>query len=1178
MRAEHYQAAQGEALEPGVAHLVRVTVAALQPVQLGDKLANRHGAKGTVGRILPDDRMPVLPDGRTLDLILNPVSVPSRMNIGQLLETHLGLAAHDLGCAVETPGFGGATPADVEALLGEAGLPGSGMLRLRDGRSGRLFDQESTVGYQYVLKLVHTAQQRLRARATGDYSPETQQPMAGGGISGGPRIGIMETWALQAHGAGHVLQEMLTLKSDDVAARARTWQALCEGGPLPRPTVPHSLRRLVTQLRGLCLELRLWQADGREMDPWAADATVEVAARATLEAAPAERLRQGSLGALDPDPGSPLLPQGDRDAAPGLHHLELAAPVQHPWSRLLGAGDAGLLPPVQALPVLPATLRGGRAADPLYQAVRQASHRLRTEGATLAHTAALQQAVDQLIGDGSQPGCLTRLLYGKGGWVAAALAGKSVDYVGRAVASPGADLRLDECSLPRALARVVFEPLTAGELVRGGHASSAADACCLIRAGDPRAEAALERAVAGRLVLLHRAPVLHRWGMQAFRPRLADEPVVRLHPLSLVGFNADFDGDEVDVYLPLSAQAQREAAEMLPSRNQVGVATGHYATALTQDMVLGIYYATVRRPAGRPRRSFATGDEVALAFWRDEVGVHDTVAITGGDAAGPGAPPLTTVGRALFERLLPEPLRGSEGPGDQPALARLLLRCWGELGPDESARLADALLRLGLRIAARSGLSMGKDTLVQHPRRQERLAQAWREVETLPPAAADEKADAAVAHWLQVSRSLEMEALAGLAADRQGLNPLHLMLTSGARSNRTQVRHLLALRGLFATPDRRVLSTPCTTTLLEGHTPLEYLASTYGARKGLIDTAVKTATAGFLYKRILNAVQDVLVTEEDCGSAEGVVRRALEPASAEAVSLAERIAGRVALADLLLPGEPAPRVRAGEVIDQAAAQAIQASGLVEVPVRSPLTCRAAGVCARCYGVDSSQGRLPGVGLAAGVLAAQSLGEPMTQLTMRTFAVGVPVGKERRLGTIVGGLRRLDELFEAGRRPGRPESAERAALEEELRTGGRQAVAEGLLAQVQRIYRQQGITVDDRHLEVVLRQMLGSLRVTDPGDTALTAGEVVTAAQLVTASAAATTGARAGRPAQAEPVVLGVSEVATLTQGFLAAAVSYDGVPALARAAARRESIMLDGVRACTLLGKVVPTRRAPLTK
>ena len=1171
-KVEHYAAARGDEIADDISESVRVTVAVRRPLKVGDKLANRHGAKGTVGLIVPAEQMPLLPDGRALDMALNPIGVPSRMNIGQLLETHLGLAAHELNCTAITPGFNGATVADIEALLAEAKLPAGGMFRLRDGRTGRCFDHESTVGYQYVMKLVHMVDDRVQARCVGEYAEQTEQPIGGRRNRGGQHVGILETLALQGHGAAHTLRDMLTIQADDVTARGDTYDALVAGAPVPRPTVPHSVKRLVGQLRGLCLNLKLFEADGRELDPFQPSASVDDAVAAGIEFAAAETIRTWSAGELaDGDTPATFEEWFGTDDGLSIKHIELAVPVRHHW------GTAGQnMSEITALPVLGHALRGSDNLDRLYLAVCEANGAVNRAGATDQAKDALQAAVDRLVGDPESGGGLTGQLRGKRGWVTAALSGKTVDYSARSVASPGPELSYDECGLPRRVAKTLFEPIVVGELTRKALAATPDDARRMLHDDDPAALDVLEQVAADRFVLLHRAPALHRLSIQAFRPVVTDEDVVRVHPLTARAFNADFDGDELDVYLPLSRDAQAEAADALRSlRCQLGPADGSYMNFPSQEMIFGCYYATVRgHDAEAVVERYAQLDQVAAAFARGDVRVHDAIVL----GSGPDAR-ATTVGRALFNHVLPAELRWLEEPTTNARLRQLLLDCWRTLGPDAAARLGDAVMRFGFRHATRSGLSLGMDLLEQCPRFDARLAEAWRQADELE--AQRERGDITeedlygqlVEHWWQVSEQMADAALTQLAADRDGFNSLHLMLASGARGSRLQARQLLAMRGLLTAPGGRIYPIPFATTFLRGHSPLEYLAATFGARKGLADTALKSSTAGFLGKRITNAVHDVVITEVDCGTDAGVVKQAISRNGQVIVPLAERIFGRTACGDVTLPGTNQPLVECGQIIDWEAARQIDAAdGLEQVTVRSPLTCRAAtGVCATCYGTDLSTWQPAQPSLTAGVVAAQSISEPITQLTMRTFHCAVPtmkgsVDQSRPDESIIGGMPRLDELFEAGAAPGNAASATAQRLLDMFEQDGPLATAEYLIAKMHEVYRQQGVRIDDRHYEVVLRQMLGRLRVTDPGDTQLQIGELVSTAQLEAANSATT-----GTPASAAPTIVGVSQAAVATTDFIAAGASYGGIPALARAAAGKQRIELTAVRNCTAFGKPIPT-------
>ncbi len=1166
---EHYAAEAGDPLANGVARLIRVTVAVRRPLTVGDKLANRHGAKGTVTRIVPAEEMPVLPDGRTLDVILDPLGVPSRLNIGQILETHLSLAAEALNCTVVTAGFGGASVADINAMLAEANLPASGQMRLRDGRTGRPFDGDTTVGYLYMMKLIHLAADRCQGRAVGDYAPDTAQPVGGRRHGGGQRIGIQETWALQAHQAAHTLGEMLTIKSDDVAARAKTYDALLAGNPPAEPTVPHSAKRMVTRLRGLGLDLRLFAAaSDDEMDVFDPACSVEQAASSAIEFASADTVRRWSAGGFTPAGAEATFDQTfGADDGLTLRHIELAAPVKHPWRHLLGdhADAAG---EITALPVLPRCLRGGRGLDRAYLAVAAASEAV-ANIETPEAVAALQREIDILF-DG-----LTRLLHGKRGWVTAALSGKTVDYSGRAVASPGPDLRYDQCRLPRELAKRLFEPLAVGELIRADLAESTTQAAAMLAADHPAAIAALDAVAAERFVLLHRAPVLHRLGIQAFRPTITDEHVIRVHPLALRAFNADFDGDELDVYLPLSAAAQAEAARSIRSSAcQLAPASGTYMNGPVQDMILGCYYATRRRqdPASVVGR-FATPEAVSAAWERGEISIDETVLL-----GANGNTRAITVGRTLLNQLLPAGMDWIETPATGAVLRDLMAGCHRQFGDSAAARLGDALMRFGFRHATLAGVSLGKDDLRQSPRRAERLAETWARIDELDvqrrqgQISDQDRYWQKLNLWTRTTDELTVAGLTQLAEDRDGANPVHMMMDSGARGGRTQVRQLVSIRGLMTRPDGDILDLPVAATFVDGHSPMEYLISTFGARRGLADTSLKTSEAGFLFKRMINAVQDVMITEPDCGAGAGVLRTAVVQDEREIVPLAQRIAGRTAAGDISAPAADGTIVRRGELITPEAADAIAGAGIKAVAIRSPVMCQAkTGICAACYGVDLATWRLAAISLPAGVLAAQSLGEPMTQLTMRTFYQAVVVQREPgpRGGakeSILGGLPRLDHIFEAGRRPRHHDDNARQRLQEMLAGQDAAAVAEHLLAEIHQTYRRQGVRVDDKHAEVILRQMLDKLRVTDPGDTWLSTGELIPAAGLAVANAAAT-----GRAATAEPAIVGITEAAACTADFLAAAAVYGGAAGLANAAARKMTMPLQGIRSRTILGKRIPS-------
>ena len=1112
VKVEHYCSGNGYTLDDGVIEFVRITVATLRDLKVGDKLCNRHGAKGVVAQIVPEAEMPVLPDGRSLEVIMNPLGVPSRLNIGSILETHLGLAAHALNCHVVTPGFNGATVEDIELLLEQAGLPKSGMLKLHDGQTGRKFDQETTVGYQYMMKLDHMVDDALQARGVGPYSNDTHQPVQGRRHQGGLRIGVMETWALQAHGAANILQELLTIKSDSVAARAMTRDSLLNGRDLPQPTVPMSIRRLAAQLRGLCLDLKVFGADGSEMDLAGPETCVEDITAASLGFADGEKVAASSVEKLKPaedhDTFEDVFGVDDGIA---IKHLELALPVRHPWQDRLGDGEE--IPLITQLPILPPSLRGNRL-NATYMAVFAANEACRKSGSDGASLADLKAAVDQLFNG------LTRMLHGKHGWITEAISGKRVDYCGRSVVCPGPDLEYDTCSLPVSMAATLLEPMVIGQMVREGLADTVEDAANLLCEQDPKAVETLENVVKDRYVLLHRAPALHRMGIQAFRIKIADEAVIRIHPLTQTAFNADFDGDEMDVFLPLSDAAQAEARDLVRSSLcQMGPANGEYINAPTQDMVFGCYYATcVGKDTGNPVRTFDSLDSVPLSMDEGQLAIHDVIQV--GNR-------ITTVGKALFNSLLPKTLQWVDEPVTKRLLEHLFQRCFEELGTDAATTLGDAIKCFGFRQSTLSGASIGMDTVKRYTGYEADLAKAWRDVEKL-----DEQW-AIIDHWARTTEQMARSALEELVADQGGLNPVYMMAISGARGSQAQIRQLMVMRGLMAMPDGRIIIDPLTSNFVNGLSPFEYLMSVFGARKGLSDTALKTADAGFLFKRVMSAVHDIMVVEEDCGTTQGVVKAAHPGGEHEWFPLYERLSGRTALENIVLPGEDEPIVKAGDTITAGVAAAIEKAGHRAIGIRSPVTCRSQrGICAKCYGLDLATGRLPRIGLAAGVIAAHSIGEPATQLTMRTFHIPLRSSvdsKGSKTGTdILVGLPRLDQLMEAWTRgdTGEEEYADHCALYDRA---GANAVAESLLVEMQKVYRPHDVRINDRHFEVVLSRML------------------------------------------ADGTVKGVSEAAIMTDDFIAAGSSRDGIDILAKLAAGNQPVTLDAIRNCTAFGKRIPT-------
>ena len=874
-----YQARSvGFELPTGVEERVRVTVAVKRTLKVGDKLANRHGAKGIAAVIVPEEDMPCLPDGTPVDLVCDPLGVPSRMNIGQLMEAHLSLAAGALGVQVISPHINGATPDDVSALLREAGLPEDGRLQLHDGRTGRPFDQRSTVGYVYWRKLDHMVDDAFQARSTGAYVPATQQPVHGRKRVGGQKVGKMEIWALQSHGAAHNLREFLSIKADDAVGRKRIYEAIVEGREEEAFRAPESANLLLRELRAVGLDAG-YLADGKPVnvdEPYDISRVNEV----RIAFASPDAIRSWSNGeitadqAFDEETGEPVadglfcerifgplrafqcacgkLRGTDRrgetcdDCAATvldwqarfrrMGHIELAAPALHPWllkaepnplgaflgldreavedviycrkyvvldprqtglargqlldddeyraarekfgyefpattgaeaiaklletadleaakARLLatatpenrtdvaeavalldalGPGaDACRQGVLTAIPVLPAGLRPAmrlgevRTAtsdlNELYERVMKRNNRLKSLLAMKTpdimlrdEQRLLQEAVSALFGNGyrghSMRGfkemtlaALSDRLKGPKGRFVQGLAGKRTDYSARTVIAPGTSLALDECGVPKELALEVFRPFVVAELLRSRKAKSQAVAERLVDRQREEAYRALKKAVRDKVVLLVRAPALHKYSMLAFRPVLTNERVIRLHPNVTIGFNADYDGDQMTIHVPLSRAAHEEAKRVLMApRNLFGTASGAMMNRPSQDIVLGSYYMTLERAGAEGEgQAFPSALAARNAWKAGRLDAHARIRVT-----MDGSAVETTVGRLIFNDLLPEELGFIDEAVGIAELQRLIADCYLKCGVERTAELVDAVKNYGFHYATTAGLSI----------------------------------------------------------------------------------------------------------------------------------------------------------------------------------------------------------------------------------------------------------------------------------------------------------------------------------------------------------------------------------------------------------------------------------------------------------------------------------------
>ena len=1179
LRVTHRARAAGDSLPDGVLATVDVEIVQWRRAQIGDKMSNRHGAKGIIGAIVPEEDMPYLPDGTPVDVLLNPLGVPSRMNLGQVLETHLGWAAAKLNRRVVSPPFFGATVEDIEAALVEAGLPRSGTTMLCDGRNGRPFDNEITVGYLYMMKLDHLVADKVHGRATGPYSLETQQPTGGRSRAGGQRFGEMEIWAAEAHGAGHFLHEMLTVKSDDVPGRAALAEALAQGhanvaaiGP------PHSLKTLLARLKGVGFDV-----DAAARVGWAvptdanagtqgmvgtAHPTMKDADQRSagidslrLSLASSETIRTWSSGEITTSQAI-----GEATADEDMRHIELAVPVCHPWlfhavpeliaawtgiaqdalddviyyrkavvetangerhvvdrsqvtgflrsspgAQLVGTGaaalkqllsgaspgdaaselrdlaeslaKAGTRPEwmvLEAIPVIPYAFRVVPPTsmestfrwdfNELYARLvtrNEACRRVIAQGApeiiVQEKARGLQEAVDMLFGNGVKRGqaasehptaelsSLSDIIRGRDGKVRDI--GKRVDFSGRSVIAPGPKLKLNQCGLPKSIARKLFAPFVTSQLVLDGLAPDEAAAEEMLREQAPEAERRLAEAVTGKVVVLNRAPTLHRYGLQAFEPVLTDHDCIEMHPLLCYGFNADFDGDQMAVHLPLSDAAQAEAKRLMsPVANLLMSRNGETMVPPVQDILLGLYYLTAMNPeANGAGAAFETKEAALAAHEAGGIALHAPVTIT---LAGQSVE--TTPGRIAFNAILPDGHDFVNKLINRSLLGGLITASYTGHGPQATADTLDRMKELGLRYATQSGATIGKDLLKPYPKKAEVVTRTWQKHEEIlaEQTAGKLSEEEARRHvfdlWVNATEEIGTGVLDELAADRGGFNPVHMMLKSGARGSTIQLRQLSGMRGLLVGPGtlewHRGPLIPVDISFMEGHNPWQHFISGHGARRGLMDTALKTADAGYLMRRLVVArTEEILIGQEDCGTEQSLALEPLREDDRIIEEVADRAFARVAAERVVDPQTGDEIVAAGELIDRSTGEKIRAAGIESVKARSVLCCEAqTGVCAKCYGADLATGKLPAIGSAVGPIAAHAAGEPAIQLTVATF-YGTPRPGGRNQPR-KGGLPRLVEL-------------ERTGADFDATEWVRQATA---------VFREQGVHIHDKHFEVIVR--------------------------------------------------------------------------------------------------------------
>ncbi len=676
---------------------------------------------------------------------------------------------------------------------------------------------------------------------------------------------------------------------------------------------------------------------------------------------------------------------------------------------------------LEVIPVLPPELRplvpldGGRFAtsdlNDLYRRVINRNNRLKRLMELRApdiiirnEKRMLQEAVDALFDNGRRGRALkgqnnrplkslSDMLKGKQGRFRQNLLGKRVDYSGRSVIVVGPELKFHQCGLPKKMALELFKPFIFRKLLKDTeHVTTIKSAKKLVERGRPEVWDALESVIQAHPVMLNRAPTLHRLGIQAFEPMLVEGEAIKIHPLVCAAFNADFDGDQMAVHVPLSPEAQLEARLLMwAPYNILSPANGTPVAAPSQDIVIGCYYLTREKPGQQGEgMTFADMDEVRAAYDADEVGLLAKVKMRwNGDRLE------TTVGRVLFNEVLPTQLRFINQDMNKRELTRLISQCYYLLGNSETVKLLDALKDLGFRYATLAGISIGVDDLHIPANKEEIIGGANREVVKVEKEYQDglitkgERYNKIIDIWTHVTERVSDELFKEIEKHEQGeFNPVFMMADSGARGSRQQIRQLAGMRGLMAKPSGEIIETPITANFREGLTVLQYFISTHGARKGLADTALKTADSGYLTRRLVDVAQDMIVTEQDCGTLTGIWVTPLIEGGEIIQPLRDRILGRVPLDDVVDPFTGEVLARANEEIVELLASKIENAGIDRMRIRSVLTCEARrGCCIKCYGRNLATGRLVELGEAVGVLAAQSIGEPGTQLTMRTFHIG-----------------------------------------------------------------------------------------------------------------------------------------------------------------------------------------------
>lgn len=946
------------------------------------------------------------------------------------------------------------------------------------------------------------------------------------------------------------------------------------------------------------------------------------------------------------------------------------------------------------LPIIPPEIRpmvqldGGRFAtsdlNDLYRRVINRNNRLKrlldlgAPGIIVQNEKRmLQEAVDALIDNGRRgrpvtgPGnrplkSLSHMLKGKQGRFRQNLLGKRVDYSGRSVIAVGPSLKMYQCGLPKEMALELFKPFVMKELVQREIATNIKNAKSKIERMDDEVWDVLEEVIREHPVLLNRAPTLHRLGIQAFEPTLVEGRAIRLHPLVTTAYNADFDGDQMAVHVPLSKEAQAEARMlMLAAQNILNPKDGKPVVTPSQDMVLGNYYLTLeRKDAVNTGAIFNNTNEVLKAYANGFVHLHTRIGVHASSFNNPTFTEeqnkkilATSVGKIIFNEIIPDsfayineptqenlerktpnryfidPTTLGEGglkeyfeneeliePFNKKFLGNIIAEVFNRFSITDTSMMLDRMKDLGFKFSSKAGITVGVADIVVLPDKQQILDEHEKLVDRITKQfnrgliTEEERYNAVVEIWTDAKDQIQGELMQSL----DKTNPIFMMSDSGARGNASNFTQLAGMRGLMAAPSGKIIELPITSSFREGLTVLEYFISTHGARKGLADTALKTADSGYLTRRLVDVAQDVIVREEDCGTDRGLLVSDIKEGTEMIEPFIERIEGRYSKETIRHPETDEIIIRPDELITPEIAKKITDAGIEQMYIRSAFTCNARhGVCEKCYGKNLATGEKVEVGEAVGTIAAQSIGEPGTQLTMRTFHTGGVAGSD-----ITQGLPRIQEIFEARNPKGQAVITEIEGVVEDIKlakdrqqeivvkganetrsylasgtsriiveigqpvqrgevltegsiepknylsVAGLNATESYLLKEVQKVYRMQGVEIDDKHVEVMVRQMLRKVRIIEAGDTKLLPGSLVDIHNFTDANREAFKHRK--RPATAKPVLLGITKASLETESFLSAASFQETTRVLTDAAIKGKRDDLLGLKENVIIGKLIP--------